>query len=66
MQKILYEKIEKSVCQIIKDNGYGTGFICKIKYSDKHKEIICLITNNHVINKYMLINKEYRYWDQNK
>ena len=28
--KILYEKIEKSVFQIIKDNGYGTGFFCKL------------------------------------
>ena len=57
--KILNEKIEKSVCQIIKDNGYGTGFFCKIKYSDKPNEIICLVTNNHVITKYMIANKEY-------
>ena len=57
--KILYEKIEKSVCQIIKDNGYGTGFFCKIKYSDKPNGIICLVTNNHVITKYMITNKEY-------
>ena len=30
--KILLEKVEKSVCEIIKDYGYGTGFFCKIKY----------------------------------
>ena len=33
--KILLEKAEKSVCEIIKDNGYGTGFFCKIKYANK-------------------------------
>ena len=55
--KILLEKVEKSVCEIIKDYGYGTGFFCKIKYLNK--EIYCLITNDHVITKYILLNKEY-------
>ena len=55
--KILLEKAEKSVCEIIKDFGYGTGFICKIKYINK--EIYCLITNDHVITKFILLNKEY-------
>ena len=54
--KLLYEKSEKSICEIIKENGYGTGFFSKIKY--KNNEIYCLITNNHVITEKML-NKEY-------
>ena len=35
----------------------GTGFFCKIKYLNK--EIYCLITNDHVITKFILLNKEY-------
>ena len=56
--KILFEKAEKSICEIIKDKGYGTGFFCKIKYPNKFSEIFCLITNYHVITKEMLIYKE--------
>ena len=56
--KILLEKAEKSICEIIKDKGYGTGFFCKMKYPDKYNEIYCIITNNHVITKDMLIYKE--------
>ena len=41
--KILLEKAEKSICEIIKDKGYGTGFFCKMKYPDKYNEIYCLI-----------------------
>ena len=33
--KILSEKAEKSICEIIIDYGYGTGFFCKIKYLNK-------------------------------
>ena len=51
--KILLEKADNSVCEIIKENGYGSGFICKIRY-DK-EEIYCLITNNHVITREMII-----------
>ena len=56
--KILYEKAEKSICEIIKDKGYGTGFFCKIKYPNKYNEVYCLITNNHVITKDMLTYQE--------
>ena len=57
--KILDKKAEKSICQILKYLGYGSGFFCKIKYPDKFNQIICLITNNHVITRQMLLNKEY-------
>ena len=56
--KILNEKAEKTICEIIKDNGYGSGFFCKIKYPNKFNEIYCLITNHHVITKDILLNKE--------
>ena len=56
--KILNEKAEKTICEIITDKGYGTGFFCKIKYPNKYNEIYCLITNNHVITKDMLTYKE--------
>ena len=57
--KILNEKAEKTICEIIKDNGYASGFFCKIKYPNKFNEIYCLITNNHVITKDILKNNEY-------
>ena len=56
--KILLEKAEKSIFEIIKDKGYGSGFFCKIKYPNNFNEINYLITNNHVITKDMLIYKE--------
>ena len=54
--KILSEKADNSVCEIIKENGYGSGFICKIRY--EKEEIYCLITNNHVITREMIICKD--------
>ena len=36
--KILLEKAETSICEISKDNGYGSGFFCKTNYE---KEDIC-------------------------
>ena len=56
MSKILAEKSEKSVCEIIKDNGYGSGFFCKINLDGN--EICCLFSNNHVITEEMLTNEE--------
>ena len=47
--KIFLEKIEKSICQIIKDKECGIGFFCKIKYPNKLNEIYCLITNKRVL-----------------
>ena len=55
--KILYEKAVQSICEIIKDKGYGSGFFCKIK-NPNNFDGIYLITNNHVITKDILIYKE--------
>ena len=37
--KIIKEKGESSICEIIKDNGYGSVFFCKINY-EKEKYIL--------------------------
>ena len=50
---ILNDKTKESVCQVKTANGYGSGFICKIKYH-QIDEIYCLITNNHVLNENQL------------
>ena len=52
----LINKVKKSICEIIKDNGYGIGYFCKIKFEDN--EICCLFSNNHVIAEDILLNKE--------
>ena len=50
------EKAENSLCEIILENGSGFGFFCKIKYPDESNIMYCLITNNHIITKEMLLN----------
>ena len=54
---LLAQQAEKSVCEIIKDNGYGSGFFCSIKYEGE--EMCCLFTNNHVITEDMIKNDKY-------
>ena len=49
-------KVSKSICKIICKNLLGTGFLIKL-YKDE-KELYCLITNEHVINKKMIESKE--------
>ena len=51
------EKVKKSVCEIIKDGGFGSGFFCKIKFEEN--ELCCLFSNNHVISEEMLSKREY-------
>ena len=46
----------KSICKIITNTGCGTGFLLKL-YKD-NKEFLCLMTNEHVITKVMIENKE--------
>ena len=49
-------KLEKSICEIIKGDGYGVGFFCKINF--KNHEIYCLMANYNAITEEML-NKDY-------
>ena len=52
---ILLSKAKTSICEIILDDGYGSGFICQIKYDNNI--LNCLITNYHVITEFMILYK---------
>jgi hypothetical protein len=45
----------KSICKIIYQNNFGTGFFIKL-YKDE-KELLCLMSNEHVITKDMIESK---------
>ena len=49
--KIGNEQKRKYICKIEMDNGYGTGFLCKIPFGSKNNLLPVLITNNHVIDE---------------
>ena len=50
-------KAEQAVCEISLSNGFGSGFFCKIPYTQNNNLLLpVLITNNHVISKDILIN----------
>ena len=53
---LLSQKANKSVCEVIRKDGYGSGFFCKVIF--ENNEIICLFTNNHVITEEMLSKKD--------
>ena len=46
-EKIISQMKNNSVCGIKNNGKYGTGFFTQIKFNEK--EIIFLVTNNHVI-----------------
>ena len=46
----------KSVCKIITKNSVASGFL--IKLYKEQKELYCLMTNEHVINKKMIESKD--------
>ena len=50
-------KAEKAVCEICLSNGFGSGFFCKIPYTENNNLLLpVLITNNHVLSKDTLNN----------
>jgi len=50
-EKIL-SQMKNCICKIHKNNGKkGTGFFCKIPYTNKSKLLTVLITNFHVLNE---------------
>ena len=56
-EKIL-DQMNYSICRIkLMDGTLGTGFFCKIPYASKDKFLPILATNNHIINKLVLENK---------
>ena len=48
--KYIIKQMETSICKIITDNIYGTGFFCVIPFPDMNNMLPVLITNNHVLN----------------
>ncbi len=46
--KIIIEQMKNSVIKIRLNNGYGSGFLCKIPFS--YNQMHVLFTNNHVLN----------------
>ena len=50
------DEILKSLCKIIFKNEFGIGFFIKLFKDDK--ELLCLMTNEHVIRKEMVESKE--------
>ena len=53
---IYLHEVCKSICKIIYKNKFGTGFL--IKFYKGEKELLCLMTNEHVITKEMIESKE--------
>ncbi len=46
------QKAKKSICEISLTKGFGSGFFCKIPYTEDNNQLIpALITCNHVISK---------------
>ena len=49
--ELILNQMRYSICKIENENGDGTGFFCQIS----NKKL--LITNNHIINKEIIKNK---------
>ena len=55
--KTIINQMEKFICKIKVGEEQGTGFFCKIPFPDKENMLKVLMTNNHVINKNILNEK---------
>ena len=52
------QKAKEAVCEISLSKGFGTGFFCKIPYTEDNNLLLpVLITNNHVLSKENLESK---------
>ena len=47
--KYIIKQMETSICKIITDNIYGTGFFCIIPFPEMNNMLPVLVTNNHVL-----------------
>ena len=51
-------KAEKAICKLILSDGYGSGFFCRIPYTENNNLLLpVLITNNHVLSKNIIESK---------
>ena len=46
-------------CKIILENGYGSGFFCRIPLGDKKELVNALFTCHHVLTQKMLSSSKY-------
>ena len=53
----IIDQMEKNICKLNIGKMQGTGFFCKIPFPNETKMLPIFITNNHVINKELLYNK---------
>ena len=52
------QKAKKAVCEIKLSKGFGSGFFCKIPYTENDNLLLpVLITNDHVLSKEILTSK---------
>ena len=53
-------KAKKRVCEIKIENGFGSGFFCKIPYTKNNNILLpALITNHHVLSRDTLKNSDF-------
>ena len=55
--KKIIEQMERTLCKINIQQIKGSGFLCKIPFPDRNNLLPVLITNNHIINKDILYQK---------
>ena len=54
-------KAKKAICEIKIPNGFGSGFFCRIPYTDNNNLLLpVLITCNHVLNKDLINSKDIK------
>ena len=56
--EIILQQMRKTICKIKIEKMQGTGFFCKIPFPDLNNMLPVLITNNHIINKVLLFQKD--------
>ena len=56
--KEIINQMEKNICKIKIAQVQGTGFFCKIPFSNEKNSLKVLITNNHIIDEDILYNKD--------
>ena len=56
--EIMLQQMRKAICKIRIAEMQGTGFFCKIPFPDLNNMLRVLITNNHIINRDLLFQKD--------
>ena len=55
----IYNQMEKCVCKIVCQKGFGTGFFCNIPIPNTYLYLPVLITNNHVLGEKDISSDKY-------